>query len=852
MPRSVSETPRCLRVATQACRALGHATVRRAIVRLAILGLPLVSCRAGSRDLSRFERATRPADVPASLGTGVRPGTATAAPIDTSLPDTLPGGLDGRSEVELSFLMVTTDTLGRRPPRGRRLLNARAAQCIPIDANEQYLVALATARRHAEFNERVPFDSMTAVGMCGTLAWRLAMKLADTVPLQWKAEWAAWNLLHISPSLRALALRTFDDDLARALAAGDSTSVRSALGYFSGEMWLRAQARLERPLQAIADDEEAVHWLDELAPSLVVLPPIPRTSKELGVSEAEWTARLYTRLAELTPMPQRSQVLRLALAPWVATRNWGALDSAATALQRLSPRDSAVVVATALSAFHQSRMILYQLDKVNAVFDSVVRLLPRTDSARYDGFDDVLTRDDDVWRYGFLPNTRLAIERRGWLVLDPMWSTPVNELRLVRRARVAEADYLYANVANPGQSGSETASGRMHVRRGAPTPRWTFVRDVGVHRHYVREWDGLTQGIAITRSFDWWRAFSGGRQRAGVISHWDVVDVDPRDCPPPARKASECVEVQRARWTGVPFVGRMDTIDVMLARFRAPGDSVDLYVEGRVPLRTFPHRDTPRISLGAKINTTLFLRTPQGEPIHTSPTEDGLPRSNMIALTHAWRARTGTGEIMHRVEALEPNRGAAARGVMQFTSDAALKIPVSGFGMSDVLATGNAVEVRVPAQRWFDYRITPSAGVVLPKQRFSLLWEIYELTPGPDGRVRWKVEIQREQGERVITDDVRDALTEGSKASAKVVASEPDASSLTYAREAPPRGVQVEHVKIPLPDNAAYGRHVISVTVTDLVSGRRTSRSVGVRLLVPSLQKRVEVKGPTLPNGFPP
>jgi hypothetical protein len=826
---------------------------------LAVL-LPVValSCRAGSRDLSRFERATRPADAPVSLGRGVAPGTGAPAPVDTNKPndpsaaDSLPDGINGFSETELSFIIIQTDSLGRRPPTGRKLVNAIHTQCIPLNAHSNAEVAVAAARRHADRNQRVPFDSLTPVSMCGNLAWRLAMKLADSVPLQWRAEWAAWNLLHIRPSLRALALRTFDDDLSRALAAGDSASVREALGHFAAEMWVRAQARLERPLQAINDDEMAVHRLDAMVPPLIVLPPIPPTSKELGISEAEWTARLYTRLAELTPTPQRSQVLRLALAPWVAMRNWEALDSAATALQRIAPRDSGVVMASALSHFHRSGMRLAQLDRVDATFDSVVRLLPRPDSARYDGFDDVLTRDDDVWRYGFLPNTRLAIERRGWLVLDPMWSTPVNELRLARRARVAEADFLYANVANPGQSGSETASGRMHVRRGAPSPRWTFVRDVGVHREYVRVWDGLKQGIAITHAFDWWRAFSGGRQRAGLISHWDVVAVDPRDCPPPARKASECVEVQRARWTGVPFVGRMDTIDVMLARFRAPGDSVDLYVEGRVPLRSFPHRDTPYISLRTKITTSLFLRTPQGEPIYSAPVEEVLPRSNVIALTHAWRTRTGTGEIMHRVEALEPSRGAAARGVMQFTSDAALKIPVSGFGMSDVLVTGNAVEVRVPAQRWFDYRITPNAGVVLPKQRFSLLWEIYELTPGPDGRVRWKVEIQREQGARVITDDVRDALTAGNKASAKVVAAEPDASSLTYAREAPPRGVQVEHVKIPLPDNAAYGRHVVSVTVTDLVSGRQVSRSVGVRLLVPSLQKRVEVKGAPMPFGIPP
>jgi len=60
-----------------------------------------------------------------------------------------------------------------------------------------------------------------------------------------------------------------------------------------------------------------------------------------------------------------------------------------------------------------------------------------------------------------------------------LWSTAINEIRLARRARIAEADYRHADITRPGESGSETPPGRILVQRGSPAPSWEVSAAVG-------------------------------------------------------------------------------------------------------------------------------------------------------------------------------------------------------------------------------------------------------------------------------------------------------------------------------------------------------------------------------------
>ena len=70
-----------------------------------------------------------------------------------------------------------------------------------------------------------------------------------------------------------------------------------------------------------------------------------------------------------------------------------------------------------------------------------------------------------------------------------------------------------------------------------------------------------------------------------------------------------------------------------------------------------------------------------------------------------------------------------------------------------------------------------------------------------------------------------------------MAAVESDAPDVSYTRSAQAVPVIVDHLRFGLND-APEGRHVVQVTIDDLVSGLSTRRSVVVRVLDPRTQRR--------------
>jgi hypothetical protein len=423
-------------------------------------------------------------------------------------------------------------------------------------------------------------------------------------------------------------------------------------------------------------------------------------------------------------------------------------------------------------------------------------------------------------------------------VLDPLWSTPVNEVRLARRARVAEADYRYADAAAPGQAGSETNAGTMFLRLGPFEDQWHLARVADGYQQLWREWTGFIIQTNIEAAPDLWRAFYGGHFATEPVTLW--FPSNRAGCPPESPTfltQVQCARGLRADWTGVPFWGTTETIDVSVARFRARGDSTDLHISARVPLRRFSHRDMDRANRAEGITLGAWLKTPLGDSVYQSAERRDLPRSSEVAWTAQWTPRTGSSVVMHRVEAIEPTNAIGARGAMRHTSDAQVDIALRGPGMSDILVAASAKESRVPALRWTDYSIEPNGAVVVPRALFSLIWEMYDLMPAPDGRVRWKVSLHRETGAHKQNMDMRDMLRGARSAGARVVADEPEVPAMMYSRDANAAPAIVEHMRFGLGD-VAPGLHVVEVRIEDLVAKRTMSRSVSVRVLDPRSQQR--------------
>ena len=768
-----------------------------------------------------------------------------------AVPVVIPGVSSGQfpelSESSLASILVCADSLGRT---GRNLAQNRCTPCVPLAVMTDANRAVSHARDLWDRRARAPYDTLTLGASCIDLSWKFAMQQRprDTAL---RVEYTLFKLSSAHAHVRDSAITAYDRLLDSLRTAGLPDVVYALRGQFATEIWRRAQRLLERPLAIPRHSfEDAIR---RIAPpptgwrALVAPPPLSDTP---GESEARWAARLFDEVAQTAPTPAaRSQWHRLALAPWVTLADWRRLDSAATALLARARGDSAVLPARALARYRQRHDAVRESPAIMAVFDSALRSMPRVDSLRYDTFDGVLTESDDAWRYGFLPTDRLQLDSRGWAVLDPLWSTPVNELKLERRARVAEADYRYADQTRPDEAGSETSAGQLLLRLGAPDARWTSRELVNRMIVLTRGWPRLQQSLTVDGREASWMMFSHPRFGAQSLARMPL-SLRPPTIPRARREVRPiapvlpigctdltavptvlaCALARSSQWYGVPFYGTTDTIDVTAARFRTGRDSVHLYLGAAIPTRSF--RTTDRLDATAKDRVILsaWLTDAVGTVLFHEDDPRPLPTSSSGYLTAQWMPRLAKGGVMHRVEALEPSQPAGARGAALLTSDAQVVFPLRGFGMSDVLVAASTTSTSQPFARWTDVRLAPNGGAIAPRGSFSLTWEVYDLEPAPDGRVRWSVEIRRERGDTVTRGDIRGVLANSQRAGTRVIADEADAPAVAYTRDAAASPVVVDHLSTFNLGDAPPGRHVVQVTIRDLVSGKRVARGVAIKL----------------------
>jgi hypothetical protein len=380
------------------------------------------------------------------------------------------------------------------------------------------------------------------------------------------------------------------------------------------------------------------------------------------------------------------------------------------------------------------------------------------------------------------------------------------------------------------------------LRRGAPTPRWHVTAAAESRVFVERSWPGmvvrseLDDGNVIYNPSETWRVFYGTSFSALHASAY----VPRPACVDGVRaypSIYECAIGRRADWSDVVFYGRTDVVDVTVARFRATFDSADMYVGVRLPLRAFRARNDAGANRTDRIALGLWLAEESGETFHHETVNRELPDANTLVYTHQWTHRVGPRRMMHRVEALEPMQPAGARGAARFTTDAQVSFPVRGFGMSDVLIAASAHPRQRVARRWSDLELQPNGANIAPNARFAMIWEVYDLQAGQDGRVHWRVKIKRERGNTFVRSDMPSVLSGSAAAGTRVVASERDAPDMSYVREGQPGAVMLDNVVFGLGD-VPVGYHVVNVTIDDLVSGTSVTRGVSVRVLAPESQKR--------------
>lgn len=746
------------------------------------------------------------------------------------------------SEAELDVRLVCTDSLGRTDLNETvRSTTSRCTPCLPRGTSMSPERSLAHARRLWVQLGRAPYDSSEFGPQCVAHAFGLALKgqPADDSLL---VELALFELNDVRSSVRLRALKRIDERLAEEIGASRDSVASRLIAQFAAGVWSRTLRQIQRPYDLDGDRvEDEVHRVVEESSNFRYLRVPPPSSRQLGQSEAEWVSRLYTDAARrATRTSERARLVRLSLAPWVMLARWSSLDSAARALASVGEIDSVLYPARAVAAYHSMRQPIRESPRVMALFDSAITRLPQADSARFDSFDGVLAKSDDDWRYGFLPDVRRVLDARGWSIVDPLWSTRVNELQLERRARVAEADIRYADVATGQKSGSESRVGAMFVRLGAPFPRWEMSEyPIGGQRVLRAGWPAMQSVTKIAEHAQNWRVFYGDRFSYTNVTHLESPNGE--YCKPSALDAQlsmfSCAMYGPSDWRNTPLFGQLGSIDVTVTRFRAPHDSADVLIGARIPLARFKSREDATASGSDRIVLSAWLANTVGVPIYHDSVVRQLPSYTVTAWTAQWSHRVGALNLMHRVEALEVSRPSGARGVASFISDSLVAFPLRGFGMSDVLIATSAKNGQGAAKRWSDLSIEPNGAAIIPNQRFAMVWETYNLTPGPDGRVHWRVRIRRESGMLVVRSDVAAAMSGDVSAGSRVLANENDAPDMSYERSDVAGPVVLDNITFGL-NNAPPGRHVLTVTVEDLVSKKAVTRGVGVLVFLPASERR--------------
>jgi hypothetical protein len=736
--------------------------------------------------------------------------------------------------VDLATLLICTDSLGIVVDEPKAAL---CTPCIPYPNGTALETAVRHSRRLMAQAPSLPMVRDQRYLQCIRHGFDLSIA-ARRSSHALRAEAAGYEVFSQVSGIRADAIRSVDVTVDTLIAVDDSLHAAYIVELFARAIWERSQRLLSRADIGVDTIELEVHHLGKALKSLRRLPMPPAPSKVLGVSEAHWASALFSYSAQLAVRADsiRTRMTRLALAPYVVLEDWGSLDSAARVVLASHPRDSVAPIARALARFHRITHPMREYPVAMATFDSALRALPRVDSAAYDDFNEILKQQDDRWREQHFISDRIELDDRSWALFDPIWLTPVNELHLVRRARMADANFRYAHLAKSGQSGSEVPLGIILLRRGVPEVRWRYRRTADGHDSFVRTWPG---GYSTQQVF------------SGDTAKWTVFYTDemtlpvrvlkPLDkvtgCASPVPTLYLCARADNASWFDVPFEARQDTIDVTAARFRSSADSLDYYFGARIPLRKFMHRDDTDAERSDSIIYGATIATARGiQQFQQRATRD-LPRFNEVAFHSQWRARVPVGDIMHRIEAYEPRKLASARGSRMLTSVGAATYVTSGFGMSDVLVADSISQTRRTARNWRDLRTVANGGVTAPGGGVAMGWEIYGLTRGADGRSRWRVTLSREDGRAVVNMDVRSLIIGDPEAGVKVVSAEPDATMLSFVRNEPSQPVMVEYIRFRMPD-VGTGRHVLRVRIEDLLNNRVTQKSVSVRVLDPKTQAR--------------
>jgi hypothetical protein len=376
---------------------------------------------------------------------------------------------------------------------------------------------------------------------------------------------------------------------------------------------------------------------------------------------------------------------------------------------------------------------------------------------------------------------------------DPLWSKDGNESRVEFLARVTHAELRWT-VEEMYVHGVDSDRGDILVRYGPPNLVATFGGDIMAGVGDVSIVWVYNNGMMFT--------FTGAPTFATARIPMDDQGY-----------VAELQDRQPVRWDNLARF-TIDSMPTQVARFRASGDSVDLY------LAAFP----PAAKIKAGSSTTTLphadfwlLRGGIGIIYQDSATLAG----NGV---RTWTRRVEPGNYVYRFEASAEGSTVTARATAPVVADVD---PIRGFstkgsGLSDVLVALKAEpKGRGGVLRWSDLEISPSAGTIPLKSALTLVWENYGFGE-ENGQADYQISIilQRDRtgagrlAARII----------GNVSGAVGIDRTDERMVIRFNRQMRHAPAIADYVSVALEDTPAGSYH-LTLEITDRVSKRVYSRT---------------------------
>jgi GWxTD domain-containing protein len=598
---------------------------------------------------------------------------------------------------------------------------------------------------------------------------------------------------------RASSHGFFEQALSIARKSGDSTMISDAAVELGRSHWRRyedlANRRLElAPGGAMGAIHDAMQPVDPTAKTLVFDMKVVRAGLEAatqalppnvtGEGDHKKAAELFREAYALAPTSDRA--FRALARLMVDREQWQELDLMARQHVARIPWDAWAWLSAGLASHR-----LGNSKAAGIAFDSALTYLSTAERARLDNITRVLAPGDTSKIVRGTPGERAVLQRFFWVFADPLWSRTGNEARIEFLARVAYAELRWT-VEDQRVKGADSDRGNIHVRYGPPP----VSAAIGPDPSAVASEISWIWAYPTSRVFEF-RGRPGFGTAITPSGDLDVVYRQTRDTP--------------VRWDNLADI-KIDSMPTQVARFRAPGDSVDVFFAAQAPV------DSIRKSSDVgDLNSHVWLLSFAASTIlHDSAALS--PKGSV-----GWTRRLPAGGYIFRAEA--STQGSTRAGRSTTTIDGSGSgmsgLPARGLGISDMLIATSAEPKGGAAKRWSDYAIEPTAGAISRSGQLTLVWENYEFGKKDDA-TQYTVTITLTRERSAAGQLAANIL--GALASVARVDRNSDKMTVSFDRNVPHAAAVADHISIGLGETP-LGQYLLTLEVTDKVSGQKATRT---------------------------